>query len=749
LSPAARGVLLLAALSTLSISGCGQTPREAPRPPIPLTSGQALPSGQQSAQLLPAEEDQSQVPTRRSEAAIYPGSGELLGPPPAAPVSDVAANDEGISFNFVNADIRDVAREILGEQMHVGYAIDPKVQATITAQTGGPIRRDAVIPAFESMLRSNGLALVQSRGLYRIAAMDDAAKAGLGAPSIQDRAGYGIRLFPLRYASADELKNVFESFMPAGATLKADTSRNLLIASGPMADLDGLAGLIGQFDVDWIAGMSFAIFPLKVGEAKDVGNELDSIFGDSGSGPLAGLVRIVPIERLNSILVISPQRQYLAQVKTWVDRLDYGDDQTTPRLFEYRVQNSRAADLAAVLTRLLSAGQVSTVRPEVAPGAQAAMLMTQEAAGTAATPPRGTGPSAAGVQPGVLQGTPAGALSQAYGGLPTGQLATGGVGNPLSPELATGFGAAGPTVPGLPPVRVVADEKNNALVIYAQPRHYKMIQDVIRRLDVVPTQVLLEATIAEVTLNDSLSYGLQFFLQRGANRFTLTNSRSGVGTSADVSGIFPGFNYVLSTQTTRAILSALSSITHVNVISSPQVLVLDHQTAALQVGDQVPIVVQSAQSVVTPGAPIVNSIEYRSTGVVLRVTPRVNSTGLVTLDIDQEVSDVTKTTTSTIDSPTITQRRIVSSVIVQAGETVALGGLIKDDQRNIRNGIPLLEDIPVVGALFRSTTNSTARTELLVLLSPRIIRDQRQARDMTEELRNRMGAVKPLENRVH
>jgi general secretion pathway protein D len=252
-----------------------------------------------------------------------------------------------------------------------------------------------------------------------------------------------------------------------------------------------------------------------------------------------------------------------------------------------------------------------------------------------------------------------------------------------------------------------------------------------------------------VTLNDSLSYGLQFFLQRGANRFTLTNSTSGVGTSADVSGIFPGFNYVLSTQTTRAILSALSSITHVNVISSPQVLVLDHQTAALQVGDQVPIVVQSAQSVVTPGAPIVNSIEYRSTGVVLRVTPRVNSTGLVTLDIDQEVSDVTKTTTSTIDSPTITQRRIVSSVIVQAGETVALGGLIKDDQRNIRNGIPLLSDIPVVGALFRSTTNSTARTELLVLLSPRIIRDQRQARDMTEELRNRMGAVKPLENRVH
>jgi general secretion pathway protein D len=303
-------------------------------------------------------------------------------------------------------------------------------------------------------------------------------------------------------------------------------------------------------------------------------------------------------------------------------------------------------------------------------------------------------------------------------------------------------------------VRVVADEKNNAVVTYARPRDYRMIEDVIRRLDIVPLQVLIEATVAEVTLNDELSYGLQFFLKRGANIAGLTAPTirtaptNGTGSIADITSVFPGFNYVLSTGSARAILNLLSSVSHVDVVSSPQLLVLDHQTAALQVGDQVPIITQSAISVVTTGAPVVNSVDYRNTGVLLQITPRVNASGLITLDIDQEVSDVKATTTSTIDSPTITERRIVSSVVTQDGETIALGGLILDKQDNERSGIPLLSDIPVLGPLFRSTTKSRGRTELLVLLSPKIIRDAREARGMTEELRNRMTAVKPLAAKI-
>jgi general secretion pathway protein D len=275
-----------------------------------------------------------------------------------------------------------------------------------------------------------------------------------------------------------------------------------------------------------------------------------------------------------------------------------------------------------------------------------------------------------------------------------------------------------------------------------------MIEGIIRRLDIVPLQVLIEATIAEVTLTDALHYGLQFFLKQGSSRFSLTTAGSGNLTQSDINGVFPGFNYVLSGADARAILSLLSSISNVNVISSPQLLVLDHQTAALQVGDQVPIVVQSAQSVINPDSPIVNSIQYRNTGVVLQVTPRVNTSGLVTLDIDQEVSDVAKTTSSTINSPTIAQRRIISSIVVQDGETIALGGLIRDNQTDTKSGIPILSEIPFIGALFRDTTRSTSRTELLVLLAPRVVRNPTDVRNVTEDLRTRMRALRPLDVRV-
>jgi general secretion pathway protein D len=261
----------------------------------------------------------------------------------------------------------------------------------------------------------------------------------------------------------------------------------------------------------------------------------------------------------------------------------------------------------------------------------------------------------------------------------------------------------------------------------------------------VPLQVLIEATIAEVTLNDELKYGLQYFLKSGQKQFSLTNG----GALNALSGVFPGFNFVLGGSRAQAILSALTSISDVNVISSPQLLVLDHHTAALQVGDQVPIVSQTAVSTLTTGAPVVNSVEYRDTGVILQVTPRVNSNGLVTLDISQEVSDVATTTSSSINSPTIQQRKFVSSVVVRDGETIALGGLIKDTRTNTKSGIPFLSQLPVAGGLFSNTDNAKARTELIVLLSPKVIRNDKEAQDMTDELRSRMHAIRPIGLKLH
>jgi len=272
-----------------------------------------------------------------------------------------------------------------------------------------------------------------------------------------------------------------------------------------------------------------------------------------------------------------------------------------------------------------------------------------------------------------------------------------------------------------------------------------MVSEALRKLDIMPLQVLIEATIAEVTLNDELRYGLQWFFKTGGDS-ELTLSEAASGAAAQ---IFPGFSYLFQTGgDVRVVLNALDSITDVNVISSPQLMVLDNQTARLQVGDQVPIATQSSVSVTDPDAPIVNQIQFLDTGVILNVTPRVNAGGMVILEIEQQVSDVVATTTSGIDSPTIRQRQISSTVAVQSGETIALGGLIRESSSHTSSGLPILKDIPVVGALFGKTSNDTTRTELLVLITPRVVSNQDEARAVTDELRRRLRAVIPLEIKV-
>jgi general secretion pathway protein D len=744
----ASGRLAAALVPALLIQSCA-TP--------PLSDSGAAPAAVAASavgrpQSVRGTSDQPAAP-RSLTATVHVGTGVFIGGPPpasAAMTPGTTGADGEVSFNFVNVEIRDIIREILGEQLHLGYVIDPKVQGAATVQTGAPLPRDAVLPTLENVLRANGLALANMNGIYRILPIEDAPRtSGASRASFLKgvRPGYGIRILPLKFSAVQDVVRVLEPYTPAGGGLQADTARNLIIAAGAAQDLDGFAQLVAVFDTDWLAGMSYAIYPLQVETAKGMAGQLEDIFGDTAEGPLAGALRIVPLERLNAILVITQQPAYLKEAKEWIDRLDAGNDETTPRLFQYYVQNSRATDLAAVLNDVLSSGGGSRTVQTV-PGSTIAAIGARANGGTGgglggtssltrpSAPASGGASAAAGVQPQPLPDAASG------GGAVSGAGATG---RPAAPTRVAnratlgGSGGAGGGDLEAPVVRVVADDKNNALVIFAKPRDYRMIESTIKRLDIIPLQVLIEATIAEVTLNDSLSYGLQFFLKSGKSNFSLSNIASGAAAS-----VFPGFNYVLAGNSATVVLNALSSVTDVNVVSSPQLMVLDHQTAVLQVGDQVPIPTQQAQSVLTPGAPVINTIEYRDTGVILTVMPRVNSSGLVTLDITQEVSDVAKTTSSTLDAPTINQRRITTSVIVQDGATVALGGLITDNTNRGKAGVPILSDIPILGALFGNTSNSKKRTELLVMLSPKVVRDAQEASERTEELRDRMHSVKPL-----
>ena len=293
---------------------------------------------------------------------------------------------------------------------------------------------------------------------------------------------------------------------------------------------------------------------------------------------------------------------------------------------------------------------------------------------------------------------------------------------------------------GLPPedrmngVSVVADEVNNSLVITATAGEFKRMRQILASIDIAGNQVMLEATIAEVTLNDSLKFGLRWFMQKGGNKFSFTNDALGA-----IAPTFPGFSYVLSMTNVQVVLNALSTQTDVNVISSPTLMVLENKKAVLQIGDEVPVTTQSALSVGAPGAPIVNSVTFRSTGVILGITPRVSDDGRVLLEIEQEISDAVKTTSSTIDSPTIQQRRVKTVVAVRDGETILLAGMMQDKSTRERDQIPLLGTIPVIGNAFKNKTDTIARTELLIAITPQVVRNSNQIDGITAEYRDKLN----------
>jgi general secretion pathway protein D len=714
-----------------TVSGC--SPEQA-RPPDGLDLAplvRTAPSGRPVEGVASPEPRQ----TGRARPIIELANGSSAARAAMPPAVGVRSTDGGAVLNFVNADVREVVRTVLGEMLRLNYVIDPGISGRITIQTSAPLARDAVLPMFERALQTNGIALLKSAATYRVVPLGAAARSGAAAVAVgsggQPQAGYGIEIVPLKFASARRLRTVLEPFVPAGGVLQIDEPHNVLIVSGTGPQVEGFMRLVGIFDVDWLADMSYGLFPLQHGTAPAVARDLTSVFDSIGAGPTTDLVRIVPIERLNAILLASKQPDYIAKAQKWIERLDDGWDKNTPQIYVYHVQNSRAVDLAKVLESVFTASGQPPAGPRTIPGS----VMTR-IGGPAAEQPAAGAP-----EPGPIMPPPA-ISPTARGAAAVTAVAPAAETRRDQQAAAAGDPAVIPSGEGSPAsagangTRIVADEKNNALVIYAQPRDYAMIEAAIKKLDILPPQVLIEATVAEVTLNSALRYGLQSFFKRGNNTVSLSQLATGA-----IQPIFPGFNYVLGAGSTQIVLDALSSMTHVQVLSAPQLMVLDHQTAMLQVGDEVPIAVQQARSVVNPDSPIVNSIELRNTGVILRVTPRVNVTGVTTLDIEQEVSDVTRTTTSDIDSPTIQQRRLRSVVAVGDGKTIALGGLIRSTRRHGKDGIPILSDIPVLDFFTSDTSDSEDRTELLILLTPHVLRDQDDATAVTEELRRRLSAV--------
>ncbi|AGA33575.1 General secretion pathway protein D [Thioalkalivibrio nitratireducens DSM 14787] len=637
----------------------------------------------------------------RIEDEILRGSGEFFDAERAARAVRAEEPTGDVSLNFEAADLREVVSFVLGELLELNYLIEDGVQGQVTLQTTRPLSRDALLPTLEQILRLRGVVIVPVDGVHQVMPRDRALQ-GTVAPGLRaGDPGFGVRIVPLEYIGAAEMYKILEPFLTPGSAVRVDRNRNLLILAGTRRELAQWLETVEIFDVDWLKGMSVGLFTLKNAEVDAVADALQRVLADPES-PVFGLFRLIPVQRLNALLVITPQPRYLDEAKEWITRLDRSRDVHTPRLHVYRMQNGKAADVAEVLTQVYTGSGVPRAEPEasLAPGMTAVELGgTQEASAERAG------------------------------------------GRSVAEATVIDAGTVSGTLDG--EVRIIADDRNNALLVLASARDYEVIEAAVRELDIPPMQVLVDATIVEVTLSDELRYGLQWFFKDNLGSGYRGRGIFGSSDSATLAQTFPGFNYSIvdSASQVRAVLSALAEDSLVNVLSSPSVMVLDNQTAVIRVGDQVPVRTTETASVVTDSPVIVSNIQFRDTGVSLEVTPRVNAGGMVLMDVKQEVNDVARTTTSGIDSPTIQQRLIESSVAVQSGETVVLGGLIRDSNSRTETGVPGLHRMPLFGPLFGTTRTSMQRTELLVLITPQVARDVTETRVVTEEFRRRMEGL--------
>ena len=703
-----------------------------------------------------------------SEPRIIRGNDRIVAPAkPSQPIEGAP-----VSFSFEEAPVADVVRTILGDILKTDYVLHPPLSGTVTLSTRVPIAPDRALFLLESALQANGLALIRdARGSYHVGRAD--ALKGIGSAVRQAGSGplppgYGAIVVPLQYIGAAEMATILKPMMPADALVRVDNLRNLLVLTGTRTQAEGWLDLVSTFDVNLLQGMSVGVFPLKHASIKEVEAALQLVSGGGGSAaagavttggasaaaqggravgpvslgestPLFGAIRIMPIERLNSILVVTPRAAYLDEARRWIERLDLpSDNGAEPQLFIYQVKNVNARHLASVLSGIFGAqsGVGSVANSGVSPGLSTA---TGASFGQAGATGASGGASAFGGTSMASSG-----LGLRSGGLLPGTSSNQGVrgnaqGGTAPPAVSANIGG----------VRIIADELNNSVLVWGPRSEYAKIEATLKRLDLPLTQVLIEASIIEVTLNDDLEYGLEWAFKdnRATTDYTgIGTLNAGSSSRNPLSVLGNGFSYALKNPAgnVTALLRALSTKTTVKVIASPSLMVLDNHSASIAVGTQTPI--QSGTTSNLEGTVTTTNIQYKDTGVNLMVTPSVNSGNIVTMQVDQSVTDVGAKDEVT-NQRAFLQRQLSSKVAVRSGESIVMGGLIQERGTTSKSGVPILHTLPVVGNLFGSTAKDGARTELIVVITPRVVRTDIDIREVSDDLRDRMKGLKALDIR--
>jgi general secretion pathway protein D len=682
------------------------------------------------------------------------GSRDVEALAPAQPTSgseDVQAGAGAYTLNFENAPVSQVAKSVLGDILGVGYVIDPRAQGTISLSTGRPVEKKDMLYVLENALSANNLVMVRTASGYRISPATEGGVGAVDEGKESAEPGYGLTVIPLQYVSGTTLAKLLEGFATRPGAIRTDPSGKLLIVIGTGSERQSAVETVRSFDVDWLRGQSVGMYPVQNSTPEPIVGELEKIMDSGDSGLGHGLVKFQPVSRLNSILVVASKPEMLRTASRWIYRLDE-PSASSASVKVYKVRYGDAKQIAHLLQQIFETnggpGSAESPTNEIAPGSGVkAMTAANSLTGGLAGLTGGTG-GASSNSPGGASPNSNSPGSPAEGGPNPRTAATQFGGVPvaaLNSEL-NALGQGGSGGPELPNVRITADLINNSVLIYARPDEYKLIERTLIQLDRPKLQVAIDVTIAEVTLNDQLNYGVQFFLSGGAISNTVSgtmpslinNVASNNGSSTTGTGLSGGLNIIAGNPASpRVVINALSAITDVKILSNPSLVVVDNGDASLEVGDQVPITTGSA-TVLSANNAVVNTVDYKNTGVILHVQPHVNYNGSVLLDIDQLVSEPTGSSLT----PTISTREVKSTISVVSGQTVLLAGMISDQQTKSRGGVPILNQLPFVGAAFGTTGKSQVRTELIMFIRPQIIRDGADAAMVAEELRSKMRGGK-------
>ena len=655
----------------------------------------------------------------------FSGTGVFINESAISERAPLPSEDGEITLNFEGQGIQEVVHVILHELLQMNYLIAPGVGGQVTFSTAMPVQRDQIMPILEMLLRWNGATLVWREGKYHVLPIGEAVRGNLipRVDSASQAQGYEVMAVPLRFVSPAKMAEILQPYVREDGIFNVDNARGLLFLAGTQFELNNYLQIIDTFDVDWLEGMSVGMFSLERIEVSQLLPELEAVFGNGGEAPMAGMFRFIPLERLNAIMVITPNEEYLDKAEQWIDRLDRSSSEAGSRLYVYKVKNLESDVLAGYLSQIFG--------------------------GSGSTNNRTNNRSqSGGVAPGMER---AQVSSVSDFNDSRGQSGSGG-----GSAQAFSLGESGE-------VRVTSIVETNSLLIQCSPAQYDAIISAIKRLDEEPLQVLVEAQVLIVDLNDQLRYGVSWFLaNRDAN---INGTEGGTGPSVTLPNgfspsrdantlIFGGGTNVLGTWTRRdvnrtfvaATIDALESVSNVRTISSPSLMVRNNSSATINVGSQVPV--QSTSFIPGGGTSgTIGNVSFISTGVTLDVTPRVNPGGLVYLEISQEVSSPGDPGVG--NNPSINTRTLQTEIAVQSGQTILMGGLIQEDESEGISGVPGLQRIPGLGALFRSTNTRATRSETLVLITPTVIESTAKLKEVSDEVSREFRALQPLRVRLN